>query len=79
MSAWWIRFGLLLDTDPRDVGCDAVREVVHVYVDQLRAGIDAPMCNPGAAEHFAACERCGQILQGLAAAVHSDDVVFRDT
>jgi hypothetical protein len=78
MNRWWIRFGLLLDADPRDVGCDAAQAVVHVYVDELRAGIDAPSRNPGAAEHFVNCQTCGQILQGLVAALLAHGVACRD-
>lgn len=79
MNQWWIRFGLLLDTDPRDVGCNAAQGSVHVYVDQLRAGIDAPSRNPGVAAHFVSCRACGQILQGLVAAFQTRDVACRDT
>ncbi|MGM7423098.1 hypothetical protein [Cellulosimicrobium sp. CpK407] len=78
MHQRWILFVLLLDADPRDPGCDAARAVVHVYVDELRAGIDAPTRNPGAADHFVACDACRQVLQGLVATAATHDRASHD-
>jgi len=69
MSEWWARLRRPLDTDPRGVGCEAALGVVHVYVDLLSVGIDAPTRYPGAAEHYVACDSCSQILQGIVSAV----------
>ena len=48
--------------------------IVHVYVDLLGVGVDAPARYPEAAGHFVTCDSCGQILQGLVSAVNAYDV-----
>jgi hypothetical protein len=58
-----------LRTDPRDVGCDAAIEVLHVYVDLVAAGQAAADRYPGVAAHLAACGPCGEDFAGLLAAV----------
>jgi hypothetical protein len=58
-----------LQTDPRDVGCNEAMAVLHVYVDLVAAGRDAPNLYPGVAAHLAACGPCGDDFSGLLAAV----------
>jgi hypothetical protein len=61
-----------LQTDPRDVGCGEAIAVLHVYVDLVAAGQDAPDRYPGVAAHLAACGPCGDDFAGLLATVTSD-------
>lgn len=67
-----------LAADHRGLACVAAQSVVNVYVDELRAGVDAPSRSPRTADHFVSCRSCGQILQGLVAAVEAHDVLPRD-
>jgi hypothetical protein len=62
-----------LRTDPRDVGCDQATAVLHIYVDLVAAGQDAPGRYPGVAAHLAACGPCGDDFAGLLAAVTGDE------
>jgi hypothetical protein len=65
-------FGALekfLRTDPRDVGCDQAMAVLHIYVDLVAAGDDAPGRYPGVAAHLLACGPCGEDFAGLLLAV----------
>jgi len=62
-----------LQTDPRDVGCGQATAVLHIYVDLVAAGQDAPSRYPGVAAHLAACGPCGDDFAGLLAAVTSDE------
>ena len=57
-----------LDTDPRDVGCDQLREIVDIYVDLLRAGAGAAARYAGVATHLRSCDACQDDLDGLLAA-----------
>jgi len=59
----------ILVTDPRDVGCDATRAVLHVYADVLATGNDAEGRYPGVAVHLAACDACAEDLRGLSALI----------
>jgi hypothetical protein len=58
-------------TDPRDVGCDEAKAVLHVYVDLAAAGEDAAGPDPGFGAHLAACGRCGEDFARLLLAVAS--------
>jgi hypothetical protein len=61
-----------LQTDPRDVGCAAAMEALHVYVDLLANGGGAAAAQqryPGIAAHLRACGPCGEDFDGLLAAV----------
>jgi hypothetical protein len=68
-----IDLAAFLTTDPRDVGCDEAMQALHVYVDAVRAGDDAPARFPGVAVHLAACGPCGADFEGLLAAVTALD------
>ncbi|MEV4262628.1 hypothetical protein [Kribbella sp. NPDC049584] len=74
MTGWPEGLERFLTTDPRDVGCDAARAVLHVYVELLAAGIDAAERYPGVASHLAACEACADAADGLLAAVQDEDL-----
>jgi hypothetical protein len=65
------RLERFLRTDPRDVGCDEVMAVLHVYVDLVAAGEHAAGRYPGVAAHLAACGTCEEDFAGLLAAVTS--------
>lgn len=55
----------LLAADPRDVGCDEVRAVMHVYVDLRAAGIDPGERYAGVASHLDSCGACAESVRGL--------------
>jgi hypothetical protein len=55
----------LLRTDPRDVGCDAAWELVHVYAELVAAGGDPEVRYPGVTAHLASCGPCADDFQGL--------------
>jgi hypothetical protein len=63
------RLDRFLRTDPRDVGCDEAMAVLHIYVDIVAAGEDAPGRYPGVAAHLRACGPCGEDFTGLLLAV----------
>jgi hypothetical protein len=65
------RLERFLRTDPRDVGCDEVIAVLHVYVDLVTAGEDAAGRYPGVAAHLLACGPCSEDFTGLVQAVTS--------
>jgi hypothetical protein len=54
-----------LATDPRDVGCAAALDVLHVYVDLLLAGSHPERTHPGVAAHLHACGPCDEDFHGL--------------
>jgi hypothetical protein len=64
-SGWIERF---LAADPKDVGCDEVIAVMHVWVDQQLAGLDPDERYPGVTEHLSACTSCNDDILGLALA-----------
>ncbi|HEX4290562.1 MAG TPA: hypothetical protein VH021_16685 [Trebonia sp.] len=65
------RLERFLRTDPRDVGCDEARAVLHVYVDLVAADEDAAGRYPGIAAHLQACGPCNEDFTGLLLAVTS--------
>lgn len=68
----WDALERFLATDPRDVGCDGVREVMHVYAELLAAGTDAAARYPGVAAHLASCGPCTDDVDGLLAALTAE-------
>jgi hypothetical protein len=62
------RIARLLDTDPRDVGCEEAMAVLHIYVDLVAAGGAAAERYPGVAAHLRACGPCTEDFEGLLAA-----------
>jgi hypothetical protein len=65
----WDRLDAFLQTDPRDVGCDATMEMLDVYAELVAAGSDPTERFPGLHAHFLACGACAQDLEGLLAAI----------
>src|SRR5580698_1187824 len=65
----WPELDRFLRTDPRDVGCTAAMDLLHVYAELVAAGGDAPGRYAGVAAHLRACGPCGQDYEGLLAAV----------
>jgi hypothetical protein len=57
-----------LRTDPRDLGCDETRRLLHVYVEALLAGEDPELRYPGIAAHLRRCPPCADERDGLLAA-----------
>jgi hypothetical protein len=68
----WPALDRFLQTDPRDVGCAAAMEALHVYVDVVASGGDAEQQYPGIAAHLRACGPCGEDFEALLAAVSGD-------
>ena len=58
-----------LRTDPRDVGCAQVIDVLHVYAELVAAGELAEQRYPGIAAHLQACGPCGEDFEALLAAL----------
>jgi hypothetical protein len=58
----------LLAADPRDPGCDAMLEVLDLYVDADLAGLDAAARFPGPAAHLRSCPACRLDYEGLRSA-----------
>jgi hypothetical protein len=60
----------LLATDPRDAGCGAAMELLHVYAELRAADPEAARAAyPGVAVHLAQCGPCAEDLAGLLAAI----------
>jgi hypothetical protein len=68
------RLEAFLRTDPRDVGCEAAMEILHVYAELAAADPDAAERNyPGVAAHLRACGPCTMDLAGLLDLLRSAD------
>ena len=65
----WQALDRFLQTDPRDVGCDEARAMLHVYADLVAEGAPAEERYPGIAAHLHACGPCDEDFQALLAAV----------
>jgi hypothetical protein len=71
----WTAVDRFLQTDPRDVGCAQVMEMLHVYVELAVTDPAAAASRyPGIAAHLAACGPCKEDFAGLLAALidHGD-------
>jgi hypothetical protein len=73
MAGWRETLDRFLAADPRDVGCDEVMAVLHLYAELQAAGVDPAEQYPGVAAHLAGCEACAEDARGLLAAVQDDD------
>jgi hypothetical protein len=58
-----------LKTDPRDALCGQTMEILHVYVEETAAGVDADALHPEVAAHLESCPPCAEDCEGLRAAV----------
>jgi hypothetical protein len=65
----WSALDRFLRTDPRDVGCDQAREMLHIYAELAATGEQVEQRYPGVAEHLRACGPCGEDFEGLLAAI----------
>ena len=70
-SDHWDRLDAFLQTDPRDMGCDATMEMLDVYAELVAGGSDPAERFPGLHAHLLACGPCAQDLEGLLAAITS--------
>ena len=64
----WDELDRFLQTDPRDVGCDQVMHILHVYVEAVlddESGAEAGRRYPGVAAHLLSCGPCAEDLEGL--------------
>jgi hypothetical protein len=66
----WSNVDAFLRTDPRDVGCDEVMQIMHVYAE-LSAADPAAAAEryPGVAAHLRSCGPCATDLEGLLSAI----------
>jgi hypothetical protein len=65
----WSALDRFLRTDPRDVGCDQAREMLHIYAELAATGEQVEQRYPGVAAHLRACGPCGEDFEGLLAAI----------
>lgn len=68
----WDRLDAFLQTDPRDVGCDATMDVLDVYAELLAGGSVPSERFPGLRAHLMACGPCAEDLAGLLAAITTE-------
>jgi hypothetical protein len=67
----WDGLDWFLQTDPRDVGCDQVLHILHVYAELVlddESGTEAARRYPDLAAHLHSCAPCAEDYQGLLAA-----------
>ena len=69
----WPALDRFLRTDPRDAGCAAAMELLHVYAELAAADPrGAERQYPDVAAHLRACGPCQEDLEGLLAAIRAD-------
>jgi hypothetical protein len=69
----WPALDRFLRTDPRDAGCAAAMELLHVYAELAAAEPrEAERRYPDVAAHLRACGPCQEDLEGLLAAIGAD-------
>jgi hypothetical protein len=69
----WPALDRFLRTDPRDAGCAAAMELLHVYAELAAADPrEAERRYPDVAAHLRACGPCQEDLEGLLAAIRAD-------
>jgi hypothetical protein len=69
----WPALDRFLRTDPRDAGCAAAMELLHVYAELAAADPrEAGRRYPDVAAHLRACGPCQEDLEGLLAAIRAD-------
>jgi hypothetical protein len=69
----WKALDRLLQTDPRDAGCDETMEPLHVYAELV--AIDRAQTEqryPEVAAHLRSRPPCGNDLEGLLAAIRGE-------
>ena len=71
----WDELDRFLRTDPRDVGCDQVMRILHVYVELVlddESGAEAARRYPGVTAHLLSCGPCAEDYQGLLQAARAN-------
>ena len=69
----WPALDRFVRTDPRDAGCAAAMELLHVYAELAAAEPrEAERRYPDVAAHLRECGPCQEDLQGLLAAIGAD-------
>jgi hypothetical protein len=69
----WPALDRFLRTDPRDAGCAAAMELLHVYAELAAADPrEAERRYLDVAAHLRACGPCQEDLEGLLAAIRAD-------
>jgi hypothetical protein len=71
----WAELERFLRTDPRDVGCEQVLRVLHIYVELVLDDASEAKAShryPGVAAHLLACGPCAEDHQGLVIAARGD-------
>ena len=69
----WPQLDRFLTTDPRDVGCDAAMEVMHVYAELALTDPQAAAVRyPCVLAHLEACGPCAEDFEGLLAALRGE-------
>ena len=69
----WPALDRFLRTDPRDAGCAAAMDLLHVYSELAVADPrEAERRYPDVAAHLRACGPCREDLEGLLAAIGAD-------
>jgi hypothetical protein len=69
----WKALDRLLQTDPRDAGCDETMEPLHVYGELVAIDrAQAEQRYPEAAAHLHSRPPCGNDLEGPLAAIHGE-------
>ncbi|MGW4490119.1 hypothetical protein ACWEOE_40680 [Amycolatopsis sp. NPDC004368] len=59
----------LLETDPRDSGCDEAMALLHVYAEALQRDQNVGRLYPRIAAHLRSCGPCAEDLEGLLRAI----------
>jgi hypothetical protein len=73
MMTGWARLDGFLRTDPQDIDCDAVMEILHVYAELAETDPDeARRRHPGVAAHLGVCDPCSSDLDGLLTAINGE-------
>jgi hypothetical protein len=66
----WAALDAFLRTDPMDVGCAQVMEMLDVYVELALVDTEAARTRfPGVAAHLRGCGPCHDDFEGLLAAI----------
>ena len=69
----WPALDRLLQTDPRDAGCDTAMELLHIYAEIAVADPrGAEQQYPEVAAHLRPCGPCAEDLEGLLTAIRTD-------
>ena len=71
MAEQWDGLRTLLETDPRDAGCDETWRLIDVYAELVLSGADPEHLLPGITVHLDSCDPCAEDYRGLLAFMRS--------